>query len=307
MTKRATPTVSVVIPTHNRLATLADAVNSVLAQGEFVHQLVVVDDGSTDGTADYLAELAADRRVTIVRHDTALGASAARNAGMLVASGDLIAFQDSDDIWLPGKLAKDLAAFEADSSLGFLSSHFIRLSERGAEFLPTRLTEADLTPTVCAANSLVSTQTLVGRAGVLRAVPFDESLRRFVDWEHSVRLAQIAKGRLMPYVSALTRVQGDSLSTDQAAGARSRAVMLGRFNQQLASMKTAPRLRLQLKAAVAIGLYLPAAEDAALVNELAATRTGRWVPTVARLVRSRWVHTVLKPVVSRAKVGQVKP
>jgi len=296
----------VVLPTHNRLSTLPDAVHSVFAQGELVAELVIVDDGSTDGTADFLADLAADQRVTIVHHDTARGVSAARNAGVRVARGDLIAFQDSDDIWLPGKVQRDVETFVADSALGFLSSHFVRLSERGAELLPNHRA-MDLTVTACVATSLVSTQTLVGRASLLREVPFDEDLRRFVDWEHSVRLAQNAHGRLMPYVSALTRVQANSLSTNSAAGARARAVMVTRFEQHLAHMKPTQRVRLQIKAALAAGLCLPSSEIAALFDGTEPTRRGRWVPATARFVGSGWVRPILKPILSRTRFGRVRP
>lgn len=100
----ATPskTVSVIIPTYNRAWALKEAIDSVLAQDYTNFELIVVDDGSTDDTPSLLA--AYGDRITAIRQSNQ-GVSAARNRGMDVSSGELIAFLDSDDRWLPQKLS----------------------------------------------------------------------------------------------------------------------------------------------------------------------------------------------------------
>jgi glycosyltransferase involved in cell wall biosynthesis len=104
----AKPLVSVIIPTFNRAWCLAEAVDSVLAQefGDF--ELIVVDDGSTDGTFSLLAGYG--DAIRVLRRENQ-GVSAARNAGIAAARGVLIAFLDSDDLWLPGKLRHQVAFF----------------------------------------------------------------------------------------------------------------------------------------------------------------------------------------------------
>ncbi len=102
------PRVSVIIPTYNRAWCLREAVDSVLAQEFKDFELVVVDDGSTDETPPLLQEYGDSIRVL---HQRNRGVSAARNAGISVARGDLIAFLDSDDIWLQGKLAFQVEFF----------------------------------------------------------------------------------------------------------------------------------------------------------------------------------------------------
>jgi glycosyltransferase involved in cell wall biosynthesis len=100
--------VSVVIPTHNRAWCLAEAVDSVLAQEFRDFELIVVDDGSADDTP-LLLEGYGDA-IRVLRRGNR-GVSAARNDGIAAARGELIAFLDSDDLWLPGKLARQVAFF----------------------------------------------------------------------------------------------------------------------------------------------------------------------------------------------------
>ncbi len=107
-TGAARPLVSVIIPTYNRAAMLVEAVDSVLAQTYRPFELIVVDDGSTDDTADRLKRYA--DRLTVVRQANQ-GVSAARNRGIGRAAGALIALLDSDDLWLPEKLAVQVAFF----------------------------------------------------------------------------------------------------------------------------------------------------------------------------------------------------
>ncbi len=102
------PLVSVIIPTYNRGWIIGEAVDSVLAQEYPNTELIVVDDGSTDATDAVLA--AYGDRIRLLRQKNR-GVSAARNAGIRAAAGELIAFLDSDDLWLPAKLGRQVAFF----------------------------------------------------------------------------------------------------------------------------------------------------------------------------------------------------
>ena len=95
------PLVSVIIPTYNRGWVLREAIDSVLAQYFKDFELIVVDDGSTDNTGEILYSYDQD---LIVLRQSNRGVSAARNRGIALARGRLIAFLDSDDLWLPRKL-----------------------------------------------------------------------------------------------------------------------------------------------------------------------------------------------------------
>jgi len=102
------PQVSVIIPTYNRGWILKEAIDSVLAQDYKDLELIVVDDGSTDNTFEILASYGNDIKVLFQENK---GVSAARNRGITEASGQLIAFLDSDDLWLPRKLSTQIDFF----------------------------------------------------------------------------------------------------------------------------------------------------------------------------------------------------
>ena len=110
-TNKSLPTVTVIIPTFNRATSVVQAVQSVERQTHPNEQIeiVVVDDGSTDGTEEALAR-ACGRSLRYVKQANA-GPSAARNHGLRLAAGELIAFLDSDDTWRPQKLEKQVRAF----------------------------------------------------------------------------------------------------------------------------------------------------------------------------------------------------
>src|SRR5262245_41333862 len=105
------PLLSVVIPTWNRAGMVCEAVASALCQRSGQIEVIVVDDGSTDDTANVLGRTFGSH-VSLLRLPERLGVSAARNAGTPLATGELVAYLDSDDLWLPGKLDAELRLFE---------------------------------------------------------------------------------------------------------------------------------------------------------------------------------------------------
>jgi glycosyltransferase involved in cell wall biosynthesis len=108
--------ISVVIPTYNSAAVLADAVDSILTQTRPADEIIVVDDGSTDGTAEVCG--AYGDKIRYIRQANQ-GASIARNAGISAARGDWLAFLDADDVWEPRKLELQLAALDQHPEADF--------------------------------------------------------------------------------------------------------------------------------------------------------------------------------------------
>lgn len=115
----AEPLITAAIPVHDGEAYLAEAIESVLAQTVPCGQLVVVDNASSDRSAEIARGY---ERVELVS-EPQLGIGPARNAALAAARGDYLAFLDADDLWVPDKTARQLAAFEADPELGLVFGH----------------------------------------------------------------------------------------------------------------------------------------------------------------------------------------
>lgn len=122
--REAAPTVSVVMPLYNKVCHVGAAVRSVLAQTFTDFEIVVVNDGSTDGSPRVVQELT-DGRIRLL-HQKNAGAAAARNAGIAAARGRWVAFLDADDTWRPEKLARQLAVLEREPDLVWAAGVYVR-------------------------------------------------------------------------------------------------------------------------------------------------------------------------------------
>ena len=149
------PLVSVLIPSYNRADTIVECVHSALRQTYNNIEVIVVDDGSTDETVALLPEF--DGAITIIRQ-TNSGQSAATRVAMQHATGELIAFLDSDDLWKDDKVAKQVAVLLANPDVAAVhtdAEEFVTLGENHMSYvnLHSRLRSADLM------NAMVCTDT----------------------------------------------------------------------------------------------------------------------------------------------------
>ena len=196
---RNQPGVSVIIPTFNRANVISETIDSVLAQTYRDIEIIIVDDGSTDDTAKKLS-IYGDR-IRIVYQQNA-GTSAARNRGIEVSNAKLIAFQDSDDLWKPTKLERQVSLLSRlDSSVPcclcnaimqnlygdgreLLSFDISGISSQYQEGLWLNVTE------VLASRSVLFNQTVAVRREALEKVGgFDADLRTAEDYDLSLRLS----------------------------------------------------------------------------------------------------------------------
>jgi glycosyltransferase involved in cell wall biosynthesis len=189
----ALPKVSVIIPTHNRAHVIQRALHSVLHQTYENLEVIVVDDASTDNTAEIIHSLD-DKRIIFLRQETCQGAAAARNAGIHHATGEYIAFQDSDDEWLNQKLEKQMAVMlHSSDAVGVVYSGFLRFEDKSAKYFPSKQVKPKsgsiLRPLL--SGNFVTTQAVVIRKEcLLKSGLFDEQLPRLQDWELFLRLAK---------------------------------------------------------------------------------------------------------------------
>jgi glycosyltransferase involved in cell wall biosynthesis len=188
------PEVSVVIPTRDRWRLLSRTVACVRRQEGVRLEIVVVDDGSTDGTAEKLRGLG-DPRIRTVRHDHSLGLAKARNSGIGGARGAWIAFLDDDDLWSPQKLLRQLlAARSAQARWCYSPAAFVDLRGRPLYIMEPPAPSSILL-TLRGANAIpAGASNVLVCADLLDSVGhFDEGFRHFADWDLWIRLATTAR------------------------------------------------------------------------------------------------------------------
>lgn len=181
--------ISVVCAVHNGERYVAEAIDGVLAQAGVELELIVVDDGSTDGTADILAAAAQDPRVTVVSQANR-GVAAARNAGMARARGEFIAFIDADDVWLADKLRRQLELFRKGPSLAIVFTGYAITDEA---LRPREVVlRSDLRRWMLLESNgpLLSSTGMVRVGAVGRELRFNEALSTSADLEFAWRAAR---------------------------------------------------------------------------------------------------------------------
>lgn len=216
-----TPLLSAIIPVWNRRRLVCEAIDSALGQRRGEVEVIVVDDASTDGTADEVARLYGSQ-VRLLRMPERRGPAAARNAGVAAATGTLLGFLDSDDLWLPGKLDAELEVLDqfpgADAvitdDLGFLEG----VPQPESRFAGNGLLAATdgrprwvhdcrrwLWTNSC--NGVATCAITVRRSAATRVarVLFAEDLDGFEDWEFELRLYNRCRVVVLPQVWSWVR------------------------------------------------------------------------------------------------------
>ncbi|WP_372910286.1 glycosyltransferase family 2 protein [Salinigranum sp.] len=246
----AAPLVSVVVPTYNRADSLTPTIESVLAQTVSDLELLVVDDASTDDTESVVTGYD-DDRVQYLRHDENRGGSAARNTGIEAARGTYVALLDSDDLWEPRKLERQVACLESrsddwvaaycgydrqrsgpDSRLRVLVDAILPSVEReGMEGGEELVTESLLLRGFSTGGS---STLLVRRDVVQRMGGFDESFQRQQDWEFRNRLLREGK---LAYVDAVLVRKEESAPPAAETIERSIRHYLDTFGEDVAALE----------------------------------------------------------------------
>jgi len=274
------PTVSIILPTFNRLQFLRDTVDSVLAQTHQDWELVVADDGSGGETLAYLAVLEQSSRVRVLRLPHSGNPSAVRNAALREARGQYIAFLDSDDIWMPDKLSAQLAAHAACAGRRWSYTALKRIDAAGAPMRDGQGTgwvphEGAIFEQLLSIEAAVATPSvLVERALLQEAGGFDEQQRYFEDYDLWMRLSLLSDVIVINTPLIKVRNHAQHYSADRVSVYQARFRLL----DKIAGHAKTPRLRAVLRMERAKN-----AASLALVSAIA----GRRVYALQMLWRSR--------------------
>jgi glycosyltransferase involved in cell wall biosynthesis len=213
------PLVSVIIPAFNAEAFIGQAIASVLAQDYYPLEVVVVDDGSTDRTAELACGFGDP--VRCIRQENA-GAPAARNRGFAACTGDLIAFLDADDIFEPGCLhlqrAKLAANPAVDLAVGRLIRENVNVTSSGSITYTPHPQQDEIVLSLGAS--------LIRRIAFDRIGPFDETLRHCDDWDWFMRVRERGVAMLLHREPVLRgRLHAANMTRDRTQGQRHMARM----------------------------------------------------------------------------------
>lgn len=198
--------VSVIIPAYNAAATLLRALDSVRAQKGVDAEIIIVDDASSDGTvAVGRAAIRPGEQIRLVEMPRNSGASAARNAGIALARGEFLAFLDADDIWLPEKLARQVAVIESDPTITLVSCNSEMVTADGVLIKEGHVNR----PPVSGANAwktllvynFLPTPTVMTRTALVRELGgFNEQLVVGEDLDLWIRLGIRGKIAVLPEI-----------------------------------------------------------------------------------------------------------
>jgi glycosyltransferase involved in cell wall biosynthesis len=198
---------SIIIPSRNCINYLPTALNSIAAQMYGDLEVIIADDGSTDGTAEWVAGLGEQLFQLKLIATGGIGPSRARNAAINVASSDIIAFLDADDIWWPGKLARQIEVHLANPTTGFSFTDYIHVGVDGRTFGTcfefwrcdwTQMKTGDYflvddAEARLLATNLVGTSTVVANRKVFESVNgFSTTCASAEDWDLWLRMANVA-------------------------------------------------------------------------------------------------------------------
>ena len=282
----APPAVSVILPTYNRAATLRRAAQSVLNQTYRDLELIIVDDGSSDGSDAIVAALA-DDRVRFVQHPENRGGNAARNTGLDRARGRYVAFQDSDDVWVDEKLSLQVAYLDANVEAGLVYCGLTSVATRRDCPNGSKVVRYTPGPDIgvvsghildeLAGCSFISTQTILARRDVLAAAGgFDAELPALQDWDLMLRLAGICQVGFLQDSLVFAYFSQDSVSLNQAKRTRALARILTKYPEVF---DTRPRVSWRHHYTVARG-FMKAGDLAAAGAHIRMAR--KLKPTIAK-------------------------
>lgn len=209
--------ISVVIPTYNRDKLLSDAIDSVLSQTVTPLEILVVDDGSTDSSASVLRSYG--DKIRVIRQENS-GVSVARNVGIRAARGSLIAFLDSDDVWLPDRLEQGMQCLERNAGVALVHSD-VFLDSGGLRTRPRRGREKF--SGYCYAQFFEESpaypilSTVMVRATAIKSIGcFDEKLRTSEDIDLWLRISRVYPFEFIDEPLVLRRIHEGNLTSEMS-------------------------------------------------------------------------------------------
>lgn len=231
--------ISVIIPTYNREATIKRAILSVLNQTICDLELIIVDDCSCDNTEKIVKEIN-DNRISYYKLEKNSGACAARNFGINVAKGEYVAFQDSDDEWLPTKLEKQLEILKKEKAVAIFNK--IKLCDDQGNYIKTIPNIKDskfITYKMLLNKSIIGTPALMIKRSVLEDIRFDNNLPRLQDWDFVLTISKKYPIYYLNEILVNSYVQKNSISRNNEKGVKALDIIYKKYGYDIINSKLA--------------------------------------------------------------------
>ena len=229
--------VSVIIPTYNRAATIRRSIESVLEQTYDKLEVIVVDDGSEDESGEIIRGIADDRLRYIQLKENG-GVSKARNYGVSLAEYELIAFQDSDDVWRPDKLEKQIKLFEKypDSAMVYCAYEFHNnetVYRVPSEKYPKEILDGEIYPYLLQNNS-IGAPTLLMRKTCFESIGgFDTAYPALEDWDLALKAAKAGRISFADEVLLDAYRYGEGVSSSYINRYKARCRMIAEYMEDM--------------------------------------------------------------------------
>lgn len=208
--------VSVIMPTFNREKTIIRAINSIFRQTYKQIELIIVDDCSTDNTENVIKSLN-NSKIIYIKHSENQGACAARNKGIKSASGEYIAFLDSDDEWLPTKIERQIDFIQSNNCDIVFCSH-ISYYDNEKEIIPNKKIHTNTFYKQLLYKNFITTGSILGKSECFKNINFDTNLPRLQDWDLMINMSQKFSIQHLHEVLTINYVQKDSITKDDKKG-----------------------------------------------------------------------------------------
>ncbi|TCO06896.1 glycosyltransferase family 2 protein [Natronoflexus pectinivorans] len=210
--------ISIIIPSYNSAHMVCDTIESVLNSKEENYEIILVNDGSTDNTAEVLSPYFSNKRLKYIEHENK-GLAGARNTGILNAKGEYLVFLDADDLILPDKLTVQQKYLDVNPSIDIVYSNsewFIEDNFDNTRDVSFPVYTGNVIEYLIYGNFIHVNSVMVRKDAVVNAGLFDETLRELEDWDLWLRMAlNGSKFGFTPGVLSKVRIRKGSMTSNQ--------------------------------------------------------------------------------------------
>ena len=205
--------VSIILPVYNGGKYLKSSIDSVLSQTYKEFELIIINDGSTDGSIEIINSYS-DERIKLFDHKINIGYVYRLNEGIILSKGKFIARIDSDDLWKSNKLSTQIKAFNNDNNLFFVATDYNKIDEKGKVFFTEKSSNIKGLKNNILKRCFICHSSIIYRKEIIHNVGvYNENIKYAEDYDYWIRILAKYKGLILPEVLTDYRITNESVSS----------------------------------------------------------------------------------------------